>query len=101
MIRFLLKLFSQYDGFYTKPPMDHLKKYYTKDELICFCNDGGEVWFGRSDSWYHFMKHSEFRSVIWWYLKTWAFKDFFGLRTFIYYKLLSASTNQHKRLERP
>lgn len=85
----LLKLVSQYDGFYSRPPMDNLKYYYTNDELICFCNDGLDVWFGSRDNWYHFMKHTEFRIVIFWYLKTWIFKDLCGFRTWLYYKLLN------------
>lgn len=92
----LLSLVSQYDGFYSKPPMDHLKFYFNQYELISLNNDGGEVWFGRSDKWYFFMSHPEFRSVIFWYLRTWAFKDLFGLRTWVYYKLLTHECNRHR-----
>lgn len=91
-----LRLVSKYDGFYSKPPLDHNKLIYSKSseqqyELVCFCNDGGEVWLGRADKWHTFMKHNEFLKICLWYLYQRSVVDFFGLRTWLYYKLLSAS----------
>jgi hypothetical protein len=96
MSRTLLKIVSQYDGFYTKPPLDHLKYQINQYDLVCFCNDGFEVWIGTDEKWHTFYKHKEFKKMIFWYLKTWAFKDLFGLRTWLYYKLLSKSIKLEK-----
>lgn len=96
----LLRVVSQYDDPYKRPPMDRLNFYFNEDELISLNNDGFEVWFGRSDRWYFFMKPHEFRSVIFWYLKTWVFKDFFGLRTLLYYRLLRWCLNDLKEMSK-
>lgn len=84
----IYRLLGQYDGFYTHPPLDHRKKYFGTD-LVCFNNDGHEVWLGTSDTWHVFYSHSVFRQICFWYLAQWIFIDWFGLRTFFWFKLLN------------
>lgn len=96
IVNILLRLFSQYDGFYRKPPLDHNKYIFSKTndsdyELVCFCNDGGEVWLGRADKWNVFYKHNDFLKICFWYLYQRSVVDLFGFRTFVYYKLLTLS----------
>lgn len=84
----LYNILGQYDGFYTRPPLDHRKLYLNSNELICFNNDGGEVWLGRSDEWCWRCKHRDFQKIVLWYLYQWVFVDWLGLRTKIWFYLL-------------
>lgn len=93
MEEFIYKLLGQYDGFYVNPPLDK-RKMYIDDKVICLNNDGFEAWIGTPNEWQTYFKNEDFRKVCFWYLRTWIFIDWFGLRSFIWYKLL------HRKCER-
>lgn len=86
---------GQYDGFYTRPPLDH-RKIYVNDRVISLNNDGSETWIGSPDQWYVFFKNSDFRKIAFWSLRQWAFVDWFGLRSWLWYKLLHRKVNRAK-----
>lgn len=86
---------GQFDGFYTKPPLDERKRYFGED-LIKFNNDGFEVWFGTANQWHCFYRHDQFRRMVAWYLWQVTVVDWFGLRTWIWYKLLHRRVNRHR-----
>lgn len=70
------------------PPLSKSKLYLDNGKLICFNNDGHEVWFGTSDHWAYHCTKSEFTRFALWYLWTRIAHDWFGLRTWLWYKLL-------------
>lgn len=93
----LYRKLGQYDGFYTHPPLDHRKMYIHKGDyrmVVCLNNDGGETWIGTENEWHTHMKNEEFRKVCFWFLWTWAWIDWFGLRSWVWYKLLHRRVNR-------
>jgi len=84
---------GRFDGFYTHPPMDD-RKLYIKGELIKFGNDGHEIYLGNIDRWHYFFDEKTFRKLAIWYLMNWVFIDWFGLRSWIWFKLLSRNVRR-------
>lgn len=85
----LYQWLGQHDGFYTHPPLDHRKLYICEgQEVVSLNNDGFEVWIGRLDKWHWHTNTKEFRQICFWYLRQWVFVDWFGLRSWLWYKLL-------------
>lgn len=92
----LYEWLGQYDGFYTHPPLDH-RKMYTKDGyVISLNNDGFETWIGTPDKWYWHTKNADFRKIALWHLRIWIFVDWFGLRSWLWYKLLHRQCRKYK-----
>ncbi len=84
----LYRKLGQYDGFYTNPPLDK-RKLYIDGMVISLNNDGFETWIGYPDKWAVHFRNDKFRTICFWALKQWIFVDWFGLRSWIWYKLLS------------
>ena len=62
--------------------------------VISFENDSFELGFGYPDKWLMFLGRKDFHKVMRWYLKNWAWGEWFGLRRYLWYKLL------HRKVER-
>jgi len=86
---FLYRLLGQPDYPYVRPPKDRRHMYFSKDELIEFNNDGLDVWIGNVNEWTFHTTHEQFRKVALWYLYQYAIVDWFGLRSYLWYKLLN------------
>lgn len=92
----IYRLLGQYEFPYTRPPLDQ-RKMYISGMVVCLNNDGFEVWIGTPDCWETHMKNAEFRKICFWYLRQWAFTDWFGLRSFLWYKLLHRQVKRNSR----
>lgn len=95
--RMLFEKVSNNDGYYNRPPLCSRRLYFKHgncDMVICLNNDGHETWIGSLNEWHTHMDNKTFRELCFWHLKTWALVDWFGLRSLIYYKLLSRSVNR-------
>jgi hypothetical protein len=95
----LLELIANHDGYYCRPPLCERKLYFKDSNcemVICLNNDGHETWIGSMNEWHTHMKNKTFRKLCFWYLKTWALADWFGLRSTIYYWLLSRRVSKFK-----
>lgn len=91
----IYRMLGQYDGFYTHPPLNG-RGMVIDGKIVRLNNDGFEVWIGTADEWHTFMPNERFRSVCFWFLRTWIFIDWFGLRSFLWYKFLTRQCNRHK-----
>lgn len=85
----ILRFVSQFDGYYCRPPLDMKKIRFGKREVACLNDDGLEVWIGTLDEWQFHTDHREFLKICLWYLWMRTVIDWFGLRSWLYYKLLA------------
>lgn len=95
---FLFRALGQHDGFYTRPSLDNRKFYFHTNNLVLFNNDGHEVWMGTSDNWSWHTTHPNFRRIVFWYLYQWCVVDWFGLRSWLWFKLLGRRI--HRRVSK-
>ena|ERR1700676_243754 len=89
LTEFLYRRLGQIDEPYVHPPKDRRKLYFGNNEVISFNNDGLDVWIGHVDEWKFHTDHCEFRKIALWYLYQWSIVDWFGLRSYLWYKLLN------------
>lgn len=79
------------------PPLRYKKLTYGRkwggESIVSFENDSGELGFGYPDKWKMFIDRKDFHIIVRWYLKQWSWGEWFGLRRWIWYKLL------HRRVE--
>jgi len=59
------------------------------DYVFCFLNDSFEIGIGYPDQWHGIYRRSMIHKFIRWYLMKWIFFDWFGLRSYLYFKFLS------------
>jgi hypothetical protein len=95
----LYQWLGQHDGYYTHPPMDRRKFYLPNNEIISLNNDGMEVWFGTMDKWHCFYRKELFVKISFWYIGLWIFKDWCGLRTKLWYSLLSRQVKRNRSIK--
>ena len=92
MFERIYELLGQYDGFYTRPPLDERKIYLHEGtestDLAMYLNDGHEVWLGLADQWHWHYKRSDFWKIVRWFLWNEIFINWCGFRTFIWFKML-------------
>jgi len=72
------------------PPLDHRSLYVKEDgvtRVFATTNDGFEVGIGYPDHWHVIMRRESARMFAWWVFVTWV-RDWFGLRTKLYYAAL-------------
>lgn len=60
-------------------------KYGRRYRVVTFVDDGNEIGIGYSDSWDCIMRRSEWDAVVFRYVMLWIFKDWFGLRSKLYW----------------
>lgn len=58
------------------------------DYVVSFQNDAFELGFGYPDEWKMFIGRKDFHKIMRWYIKNWAWGEWFGLRRYLWYKLL-------------
>lgn len=80
------------------PPLDKRKIYTSDGYVVSLNNDGFETWIGTPDKWCWHTKNAEFRKIALWHLRIWIFVDWFGLRSWIWYKLLRRQCEEIKRM---
>ncbi|MBP9839983.1 MAG: hypothetical protein KBC44_03355 [Candidatus Pacebacteria bacterium] len=79
------------------PPLTYRKMTYGEDGceyVVVFEEDSSALGFGYPDEWKLFIDRKNFHKVVRWYLKQWAWGDWFGVRRWLWYKLL------HRKVER-
>ncbi len=60
-------------------------------------NDGSELWIGTMDRWHTHMERSEAHRLALWILVTWWGKgEWFGLKRWLWYKLLFRRVNRYR-----
>jgi hypothetical protein len=57
--------------------------------VVVFENDAFELGFGYPDKWHMFIRRQDFHKIMRWYMFNWGYREWFGLRRTIWYKLLS------------
>lgn len=82
----------------TTPPMDNRKYTWAHegDDYRVFAqgDDGGTMWIGYGSGWNDHLSLARFRRIAIWTIWTWAWADWFGLRTWAWYKLLHRRCNR-------
>jgi len=81
-------------------PLDHRTLYVNNhgcDYVFSFLNDSFEIGIGYPNKWHTILRRETIHKFIWWYLRLWIFSEWFGLRRYIWYKLLHRQVNRHKR----
>ncbi len=68
--------------------------FYRGERVAAIREDGFSVCVGTNDEWIYCFNRDEFQAMALWYLRIWALKDWFGLRRWLWFKLL------HRRCER-
>lgn len=93
----LYQWLGHYDYPYTHPPGHELRMMIDDDQLARVGNDGFELWLGTMDHWHVFYRAPEARKLArfilwnWWAKATW-----FGLRPWLWYKLLARRCNRDR-----
>ena len=85
-------------------PLDHRTLYFGNhgcEYVASFLNDSFEIGLGYPDKWHCIIRREAFHKLIFWYLRLWAFSEWFGLRRWIWYKLLHRSVGRHRKLYKP
>lgn len=65
------------------------------ENVFGFLNDSFEIWFGYPTSWQFHMRRKTFHKMVLWYLKKWAFSEWFGLRRKLFYFLLTMKIKKY------
>lgn len=82
-------------------PLDHrileFKSRHGCEEVVMFSNDAFEIGFGWPNRWHMFYRREDFHRIIFWYLRQWAFGEWFGLRRIIWYWLLHRRCERHNK----
>ena len=93
----LYRALGQLDEPYVRPPLCG-RRADVAGKVCYFGNDGFDFLVGTPSEWQLYLSAKEFRQICFWYLYQWAFVDWFGLRSFLWYKLLSRRCAKHRRI---
>lgn len=66
--------------------------------VVRFNNDAHELWFGFPNEWRMSMTRRSFHAIMRWYLSRWTFGEWFGLKRWLWYKLLHRRVNRYRGL---
>ena len=84
----------------TTAPMDNRAYRWGHDgddyRVVSQGEDGSAVWIGTAHEWHTSMSLQRFRRIAMWTLWQWAWGDWFGLRTRIWYRLLRRRCDRHR-----
>ena len=101
----LFSLISSHPGGGDSAPGDWLRHrirtYEEEDEYITayITEDGWSFWIGSKHEWWGSLSRFEARSLAWFILWTWWAKaEWFGLRRWLWIKLLHRRVERHKRM---
>lgn len=75
-------------------PLNHRTLYVDDDgcrRVFSFLNDSFEIGIGYPDRWHAIIRRPAIHKFIFWYLRQWAFGEWFGLRRWLWYRLLHRS----------
>ncbi len=82
----------------TTMPLDHRALKWRSedgvDRVFVFLNDAFEVGVGYPDQWQAIIRREDWHKMMRWYLRQWAFGEWFGLRRWAWYKLLHRRVNR-------
>lgn len=81
-------------------PLDHRTLRVPNDGceyVFGFLNDSFEIGIGWPDRWHGIYRREVIHRFIWWYLRQWVFGEWFGLRRWIWYKLLNRRVNTSRQ----
>lgn len=88
----------------TCPPMDNRAYRWQdtgmveRDDYWTFSQgeDGGTMWIGHANEWKFHLSLKRFRRIALWTIWQWAWGDWFGLRTWLWYRILRRKVNRYK-----
>lgn len=91
---------SEWGGNVDVPLSHHSKTVNSKmesvDYVISFLNDSSDIGLGYPDEWHGIYDRKAFRKMICWYVWKSTVCEWFGLRRWIFYKLLIIKCDRHK-----
>lgn len=82
-------------------PLDHRTFRWSDhgcDYVFSFLGDAGEVGFGFPSEWHGIYRRKDFHRVIRWYIRQWMWSEWFGLRRWLWFKLLFRRVARHRKL---
>ena len=91
-------LSDEYCGNETMPLGNRSLRVTTPDgceRVVMFTNDAFDLGFGYPDEWQMIIRREYFHQVMRWYLKQWAFGEWFGLKRKIWYVLLHRKVTRY------
>jgi hypothetical protein len=78
--------------------------HFTKDtwnneaySIVTYVDDGHEIGFGYHDEWKLIISRKVFAKAVRSYIKIWAWDNWFGLRSWLYFKALHKIVENNKR----
>lgn len=66
--------------------------------VASFIEDAHDIGFGYPDEWKLIIHRKSLHKVMRWYLWNWAYRDWFGVRRWLWYKLLHRIVQRHVRV---
>lgn len=84
----------------TMPPLDHHSYYFSSERVASFTNDAFDVYIGYTDRWETHFRRDELHRFIRWYLRKWAFGEWFGLRRIVWYWALSKRVERYRNFNK-
>jgi hypothetical protein len=96
------KLFSllsyKYCGNDTMPLENTVLHYEDQscDRVVMFLNDAFELGFGYPNEWHMIIRRKSFHKIMRWYLWNWVVFEWFGVRRWLWYKLLHRRVNRDR-----
>lgn len=81
-------------------PLGHdsvtIRGQHGQEHVFGFINDAFEVGVGNPDKWHVFLRREDFHKIVRWYVAKWIFVEWFGLRRWAWYKVLSRRVSRNK-----
>jgi hypothetical protein len=84
-------------------PLDHRTLYIDSEGckyVFSFLNDSFEIGIGYPEKWHGIYRRECIHKFIFWYLRNYIFGEWFGLRRYIWYKLLHRKVKKHLKYAR-
>lgn len=81
-------------------PLDHRTLHANEqgcEYVFSFLNDSFEIGIGYPNKWHCILRRETIHKFIWWYLRLWIFSEWFGLRRWLWYKLLFRSCDRQRK----
>lgn len=82
-------------------PLDHESITVDDDgveRVFCFLNDSFEIGIGYPSEWHAIIRRPAIHRFMRWYIRRWAWGEWFGLRRWIFYGLLSRRVARNRAL---
>ena len=81
-------------------PLNHKTLYVPEGDskyVFSFLNDSFEIGIGWPNKWHGIYRREVIRKFVFWYLFQWSICEWFGLRRWLWYKLLHRRVESYKK----